>query len=131
MTPRRADHPATFLDLAVQLVTELGRLLDQRLELLKAELTQEATALAKGGGLLAAGAVGAGIGLAFLLLALGLWVGHLVGSTSGGLAIVGGALTLSGVALGVAALKSLERRRLASETLRELRRDAEWIRDGV
>jgi hypothetical protein len=35
------------------------------------------------------------------------------------------------VGLGLLAIKTLERRRLARETVRELRRDAEWIRHGV
>jgi hypothetical protein len=117
--------------LATRLVADLGRLVDQRLELLKAELTQEATSVVKSLGVLTAGLVGAGVGVAFLLLALGLWVGHLVGSTPGGLAIVGGGLALTGAGLGLLAIKNLQRQRLARETVRELRRDAEWIRHGV
>jgi uncharacterized membrane protein YqjE len=119
------------LELATRLVADLRRLVDQRLELLKAELKQEAMSAAKNLGVLAVGAVGAGVGVAFLLLALGLWVGHLVGSTSGGLAIVGGSLALIGVGLGLLAIKNMERQRLARETVRELRRDAEWIRNGA
>ena len=119
------------MELATRLVADLGRLVDQRLELLKAELTQEATSVVKSLGVLAAGLVGAGVGVAFLLLALGLWVGHLVGSTPGGLAIVGGGLALTGAGLGLLAIKNLQRQRLARETVRELRRDAEWIRNGA
>jgi hypothetical protein len=125
------DQRASFLELALRLLTELRRLFDQRLALLRAELAQEATALAKNLGLLVAGAVAASVGIAFLLLALGLWVGQLVGSTSGGLVIVGAGLGAIGVLLALPALRSLQHRRFAQETLRELRRDAEWIRDGV
>lgn len=131
MTTRHVSEAASLLELATRLVADLGRLVEQRLELLRAELTQEATRLAKNLGVLAVGAGAAGIGVAFLLVALGLWVGHLVGSTPGGLAIVGGGLAVTGVGLGLLAIKNLERRRLARETVRELRRDAEWIRHGV
>lgn len=131
MTTRHAGQSASLLELATRLVADLRRLIDQRLALLRAEITQEATRVAKNLGVLVAGAVGAGIGVAFLLLALGLWVGHLVGSTPGGLAIVGGGLAVAGAGLGLLAIKNLERQRLARETGRELRRDAEWIRDGV
>jgi hypothetical protein len=122
---------AGLLELASRLVSDLRQLIDQRLALLKAELTQEATRAAKNIGMLVAGVVGAGVGVAFLLLALGLWVGHLVGSAPGGLAIVGGGLVVAGGGLGLLAAKHLEHQRLARTTVRELRRDAEWIRNGV
>jgi hypothetical protein len=131
VTTRHVGQSGSLLELATRLVADLGRLVDQRLELLKAELKQEATRVVKSLGVLAAGLVGAGVGVAFLLLALGLWVGHLVGSTPGGLAIVGGGLALTGAGLGLLAIKNLQRQRNARETVRELRRDAEWIRHGV
>jgi tetrahydromethanopterin S-methyltransferase subunit G len=121
----------SLLELATRLVADLRQLIDQRLELLRAEVTQEATRVAKNLGVLVAGVVGAAVGIAFLLLALGLWVGHLVGSAPGGLAIVGGGLVVAGVGLGLLATKSLKRQRLARVTVRELRRDTEWIRNGV
>jgi len=127
----RARQSTGLMDLAGRLVAELGRLFDQRLELLKAELKQEATDGAKSLGLLAAGAFGASVGVAFLLLALGLWVGDLVGSTPGGLAIVGGGLALIGAVLGLLGARSLGHQRLVPETVRELRRDAEWIQHEV
>jgi uncharacterized membrane protein YqjE len=130
----RADRgPGTsVVDLATRLIADLGRLVDQRIELFKAELRQEARSVARSLGLLVAGTVGMGIGSAFLLLALGLWVGDLVGSTPGGLAIVGGGFALAGAALGFLAIRNLRRQRFAPETARELRRDVEWIqRNGV
>jgi uncharacterized membrane protein YqjE len=130
----RADRgPGTsVVDLATRLIADLGRLVDQRIELFKAELRQEARNVARNLGLLVAGAVGIGVGSAFLLLALGLWVGDLVGSTPGGLAIVGGGFALAGAALGFLAIRNLRRQRFAPETARELRRDVEWIqRNGV
>ncbi len=131
MTTRRVGESVGLLELAARLVADLRQLIDQRLELLRAELTQEATRAAKNIGVLVAGVIGAGVGAAFLLLALGLWIGHLVGSGPGGLAIVGGGLVIAGVGLSLLATKSLERQRLARETVRELRRDVEWIRNGV
>jgi uncharacterized membrane protein YqjE len=130
----RADRgPGTsVVDLATRLIADLGRLVDQRIELFKAELRQEARNVARNLGLLVAGAVGIGVGSAFLLLALGLWVGDLVGSTPGGLAIVGGGFALAGAAVGFLAIRNLRRQRFAPETARELRRDVEWIqRNGV
>jgi Putative Actinobacterial Holin-X, holin superfamily III len=131
VTTRHAGQSVSLLELVTRLVADLDRLVDQRLDLLKAELKQEATSIAKSLGVLAAGAVGAGVGVALLLLDLGLWAGHLVGSTPGGLAIVGGGLALTGAGLGLLVIKNLERQRLARETVRELRRDAEWIQHGV
>lgn len=131
MTTRQVGQSVSLLELVTRLVADLDRLVDQRLDLLKAELKQEATSIAKSLGVLAAGAVGAGVGVTFLLLALGSWVGHLVGSTPGGLAIVGGGLALTGAGLGLLVIKNLERQRLARETVRELRRDVEWIQHGV
>ena len=131
MAARQVGQPEGVLELAGRLISDLGRLLDQRLELLKAELTREATSLAKSVGLLAAAVVGGSVGLAFLLLALGLWVGQLVGSTPGGLALIGASVAVASLVVGLVAAKRLERQRFAPETIGELRRDAEWIRHGV
>jgi hypothetical protein len=131
VTTRHAGEAVSILELVSRLAAGLRELIDQRLELLKAELVQEASRAARNAGLLAAGAVGAGVGVAFLLLALGLWIGQLVGSVPGGLAIVGGSLVVAGAGTGLLAARALTRRRLARDTARELRRDAEWIRNGV
>lgn len=131
MTTRDAGHPASVLELASRLLSDLGRLVHQRLELLRAELARDAADLAWSAGALGAAAIGASVGLALLLVALGLWVGQLIGSMPGGLALVGIGLVVAGAGLGVVAVKRLERLRLARDTVRELRRDAEWIRHGV
>jgi hypothetical protein len=127
----RAGEPVGFVELATRLIGDLERLVDPRLELLKAELKRDAASAARSLGVLAAGLLGTGAGVAFLLLALGLWVGNLVGSTPGGLALVGGGLAVAGAALSAWAAKRLGRQRLARDTVRELRRDAQWIRDGA
>jgi uncharacterized membrane protein YqjE len=131
VTTGHADEAVSILELVSRLAAGLRELIDQRLELLKAELVQEASRAARNAGLLAAGVVGAGVGVAFLLLALGLWIGQLVGSVPGGLAIVGGSLVVAGAGTGLLAARALTHRRLARDTARELRRDAEWIRNGV
>jgi uncharacterized membrane protein YqjE len=120
-----------LLELATQLVADFRRLLEQRLELLKAELTLEATRVARAVGVVTAGAIGTVLGALFLLVALGLWIGNLIDSTPGGLAIVGAGLTVTGLVAGLLAIKQLKRQRLARATARELRRDAEWIRNGA
>jgi Putative Actinobacterial Holin-X, holin superfamily III len=130
VTTRQVSQSASLFELATKLVADLGRLVEQRLELLKAELTQEATCLARNLGMLAVGAVAAGVGLVFLLVALGLWVGQLLGSTPGGLAIVGGGLAGAGMGLSLLPVKNLKRSG-SPGTRSELRRDAEWIRNGV
>jgi uncharacterized membrane protein YqjE len=131
VTVRQSEGSASLLDLATRLVADLRRLFEQRLELLKAELTLEATRVARAVGVLMAGAIGTVLGALFLLVALGLWIGNLIDSTPGGLAIVGASLTVTGLVAGLLAIKQLERRRLARATASELRRDAEWIRNGA
>jgi uncharacterized membrane protein YqjE len=124
------DTPG-LLDLAARLVAEVRRFVDQRLELFKAEIKEEAAHTVRGLGLLAGGTVAASVGVVFLLLAAGLWMGDLVGSTPGGLAIVGGGLAVVGGSLALLAKRSFRRRRLVRDTVDDLRRDAEWIRHGV
>jgi uncharacterized membrane protein YqjE len=119
----------SFVDLINRLLGELMRLLDQTVALLKLELRQELGAIARSAALLAAGGVVAGLGALLLIVALAIGIGDGVGSTAGGFAIVGAVLALVGGIL----LVSM-RRRLADlglvprETVRELRRDVEWIK---
>jgi uncharacterized membrane protein YqjE len=130
----RRGHPTDspgLLDLAVQLAGEVRRFIDQRLELFKAELKEEVALTVKSAGVLAAGTVGASVGTLFLLLALGVWIGDLMGSRPAGLAAVGGGLALVGGGLVFFAARNLKRRRLVRDTVADLRRDAEWIRHGV
>jgi hypothetical protein len=125
------DQSAGLVELATKLIADVGRLVDQRLDLLRAELKRDAANVARSLGVLAAGSAAVALGAVLLLVALGLWVGGLVGSTPGGLAIVGAGLAVVGAGLAVLARKNLERQRLAPDTVRELRRDAEWIRHEV
>jgi uncharacterized membrane protein YqjE len=126
-----AKDPATLGELVARLAREVGQFVDQRLDLFKAELKQEVAHTVKSLGLLGAGAAGAGVGALLLLLALALWVGDLLGSRPGGLAVVGGGLALVGGGLVLLASQRLGRRRLVRDTVDDLRRDAEWIRHEV
>jgi uncharacterized membrane protein YqjE len=127
----RVRQSTSLRDLVARLMRDIGRFVEQRIELFKAELKQEAADIAKSVALLAAGAVGASVGALFLLLALGLWIGDLIASTPGGLAIVGTGLALVGGGLVLWGARSLGRQRLMPETVRALRRDAEWLQHEV
>jgi uncharacterized membrane protein YqjE len=127
----RVRQSTSLRDLVARLMRDIGRFVEQRIELFKAELKQEAADIAKSVALLAAGAVGASVGALFLLLALGLWIGDLIASTPGGLAIVGAGLALVGGGLVLWGARSLGRQRLMPETVRALRRDAEWLQHEV
>jgi uncharacterized membrane protein YqjE len=122
---------ASFMDLGSRLIGEFSRLLDQHLELLKAELKQGASEAFRHLGLVVGGVAGAGIGLVCLLLAIGIWIGDLIGSRSGGLAITGAVLLLLGSGIALAGVRSLGNQQIVPESVRELRRDAEWIRNEV
>jgi hypothetical protein len=127
----RVSRSTSLRDLMSRLRRDISHFVEQRLELFKAELKQDAADIAKNVGLLAAGAVGAGVGALLLVIALALWVGEVVGSTPGGLAIVGGGLALAGAGLAYWAARSLGRQQLVPETVRALRRDAEWLHHEV
>lgn len=131
MVTIRVRQSTSPRDLVARLMRDIGRFVEQRIELFKAELKQEAADIAKSVALLAAGAVGASVGALFLLLALGLWIGDLIASTPGGLAIVGAGLALVGGGLVLWGARSLGRQRLMPETVRALRRDAEWLQHEV
>ena len=131
MVTIRVRQSTSLRDLVARLMRDIGRFVGQRIELFRAELKQEAADIAKSIALLAAGAVGASVGALFLLLALGLWIGDLIASTPGGLAIVGAGLALVGGGLVLWGARSLGRQRLMPETVRALRRDAEWLQHEV
>jgi uncharacterized membrane protein YqjE len=136
MPVHRADTETTTGDgarsltgLFNRLLADVLRLLDQKIELLKLELREELGAFARRTALLAVGAVVTALGGLLLLLGVTLWVGELVGSTPGGFAIVGGALVLGGLIVLASMKARLRRQRLLPElTVRELRRDVQWIK---
>jgi uncharacterized membrane protein YqjE len=119
----------SFTGLVNQLVSDVLRLLDQKIELFKLELKEELGALVRRSALLAVGGVVAALGSLLLLLAVTLWIGELVGSTPGGFAIVGGAFVLAGLIVLFTMKARLQRQHLVPElTVRELRRDVQWIK---
>lgn len=136
MAVHRADARATLRDadgrdfgsLLGRLANDVLRLLDQKLVLLKLELKEELAAVVRRSTLLAVGGVVAALGGFFLLIALALGLGDLVGSTGGGFAIVGGAFVLAGFVLLVSMRRRLAEQRFVPQlTVTELRRDKQWI----
>lgn len=121
---------AGVVDLAERLIGEARRLLAQHIELLKAELRQEAARAAQSLGLLLGGVLASGLGLLFLALALGILVGDRIGSRAGGLAIVGGALAVAGGVAGALGARALGQLRPMPESAGELREDMAWLRRG-
>jgi uncharacterized membrane protein YqjE len=118
-----------FGSLLNRLIGDIVRLFDQKLALLKLELKEELAAAIRRSLLLAVGAVVAGLGGLFLILALAIGLGELVGTTAGGFAIVGGAFVLGGIVLLISMRQRLaELRFVPKHTVRELRRDKEWIK---
>ena len=119
----------SFGELINRLLNGVVRLFDQKFALLKLELREELGAAVRRSALLAVGGVVAALGAFLLVVALAVWVGELTGSPSGGFGIVGGTLALGGLVL----LLTM-RRRLAAQTVvpeqtvRELKRDVEWIK---
>ncbi len=119
----------TFTGLVNRLVGDILRLLDQKLALLKLELREELAAVVRRSAFLAVGALLAAFGGVFLCLALAIWVGELVGSTSAGFGIVGGTFAVGGGLLLVIMRRRLAAQRLVPEqTVQELRRDVQWIK---
>lgn len=122
---RRAPRLGELLH---RLLSEIGQLIDQRITLVRVELKEQVSTAVRDLGLVLFGAVLATLGLLLLLLALGFWVGGLMSSTAGGLALVGAVVIVAGAVAMMLALKELRRQRLVPETREELRRDAKWIK---
>jgi uncharacterized membrane protein YqjE len=121
--------PRGFGDLLSRLAADLRRLLDQKLALLKLELSEELAALARRSVLLVAGGAVAVLGVFLLVIALAIWLGEAMGSLPGGFAVVGVVLALGGGGLALVARRQLSAQRFVPRrTVEELRRDAQWIK---
>jgi uncharacterized membrane protein YqjE len=123
------DGSGSLGSLISRLLDGVVRLLNQRLDLLKLEVKEEIGAAARRLALLAIGGVIAALGAFFLVTAVAIWFGELVGTTPGGFAIMGGGLGLiGGLLLAVMAARLREQRFVPRQTAQELRRDVEWIK---
>jgi uncharacterized membrane protein YqjE len=118
-------------ELLHRLVGEIKVMLDQRVTLLRLELKEQMATAARDVMLVALGGAAALLGLVLLVLALAVWIGELLGTLAGGLAIVGGVIMLIGVGLALYAVSELRRQRLVPKTREELRRDAQWMKNGT
>lgn len=122
----------SVLELVSRLVAELGDLLDKKIALFKAELGAQFAATARNAALFAIGGLLTALGVLFLLVALALWVGGLMGTMTGGFALVGVAVTAGGGVLLVTRGRELRPRSFVPvETVKELRRDVQWIKDEM
>jgi len=120
---------SSLVGLVNRLFGEIQRLLDQKLTLLKLELTEELAATARRSALLAGSGLVAGLGGLLLIMALAIWLGELLASLPGGFAIVGGILALGGLILLPTMRRQLSQQRFVPrETVQELRRDIQWIK---
>src|SRR5262245_24721426 len=123
---------ASFGSLIGRLMNEVVQLVNQRLDFLKLELKEEIGAAVRRVALLAVGGVVAVLGAFFLVVALAIWFGELVGTTPGGFAIMGGGLGLvGGLLLAAMAARLREQRFVPHQTAQELRRDVKWIKDEL
>jgi uncharacterized membrane protein YqjE len=125
----REGGDGSFGSLVSRLLDGVVRLLNQRLDLLKLELKEEFGAAVRRVALLAIGGVIAALGAFFLVTALAIWFGELVGTTAGGFAIMGGGLgIIGGLLLAAMAARLREQRFVPRQTAQEIRRDVEWIK---
>src|SRR5262245_22046438 len=112
-----SDGSASFGSLISRLLDGIVRLLNQRLDLLTLELREEIGAAVRVVTLLAVGGVIAALGAFFLITALAIWFGELVGTTPGGFAIMGGGLGLiGGLLLAAMAARLREQRFVPRQT---------------
>ncbi len=136
---RRAEEPVhappqgpTFGELVARLRRQVQHLLEQKLELARAELRGAVREVVRDAVLIAGGAALALVGALHLVIALALWIGDLVGSRPGGFAVLGGAVALGGGAAVVIGLRGLRSGRvLPAQTVTELRRDVAWIKNEL
>jgi hypothetical protein len=125
-----APQSASFRGLVDRLFGELGRLLDQKLALLKLEIKTQVAAAIRHSALAVVGALVAALGGFLLAVAAALGLGELVGA-AGGFAIVGGVCLGAGGGLLMTMSRQLRQQSFVpKKTIEELRsrRDGEWIK---
>lgn len=122
--------------LFARLTDELTQLFDAKLELLKAELKNEATAYAVGAGLILAGVVIAIVGFALLNVAIAFFISILFDATHWtpaarygmGFVITALLYLIIGSVVIVLAKNRLAKQRLAPKSAAELERDREFLK---
>lgn len=127
----RYDQDPGLGDLLGRFTNEFSRLIRLEIQLAKAEATEKATAIGKGAGVVAAGAILALVGLSILAMAIGfllgtvmpVWAGFLI--TSILFLGIGGALA----AAGMSRIKKVPTElRRTKETIDE---DKQWMRKEI
>jgi len=118
-------------ELIGRLLGDAVQLLDHQLELATLEITQQVRSLARASVLLVVGGLLGAIGALLLGIAAALAVGRAIGSSAGGYVIVGAAIAVPGViAMAVARSRLAALSLRPTQTIREIRRDVSWMRNG-
>jgi hypothetical protein len=120
-----------------RLTEELTQLFDAKLDLLKAELKQEAGAYAVGAGLILIGVVIATVGFALLNVAIAFFVSMLFEATQWtpaarygvGFVITALLYLIVGAVIAVIAKNRLAKERVAPKSAAELKRDKEFLKE--
>jgi Putative Actinobacterial Holin-X, holin superfamily III len=120
-----------------RLTDELTQLFDAKLDLLKAELKQEAGAYAVGAGLILIGVVIATVGFALLNVAIAFFVSMLFEATQWtpaarygvGFVITALLYLIVGAVIAVIAKNRLAKERVAPKSAAELKRDKEFLKE--
>jgi uncharacterized membrane protein YqjE len=130
----RADAPPgprrSILEILEDLLSHTGKLLEQRLMMLRLEVEDTLGTLIRRLAIVVIGSALAGLGLVLTSIALALWIGSHVGSIVAGFAVTGGGFLLAGAAIVTVRLRLGVRPQqpLAERTLKGLERDARWLR---
>ena len=138
--PARVE-PQADLENLPSLFSRLGddvmTLLDAKLNLLKVEVKEDATAYARGGAIIAAGGVVATVGLTLLLIAIAFGVSTFFAGTNLsepaqyalGFVITGAVFLIIGGAVVMIMKNRLAKQDLVPDrTVEELRKDKEWLK---
>jgi hypothetical protein len=129
----RPDTGRSIFALVEELLRNTGKLLDQKLMLLRLEVEDSLGTLMRHLAVLLIGGALAGLGLVLSSIALAQWIGDQVGSTIAGYALTGACFRLAGAVLVAVRLSRGvgPRRPLAGRTLKELEKDTRWLKSGL
>jgi len=132
---RGHDRPTgrSIFALVEELLRNTAKLLDQRLMLLRLEVEDSLGTLMRHVSVLLIGGALAGMGLVLSSIALALWIGSQVGSTIAGYALTGAGFLVAGAILVAVRLSRGigPQRPLAGRTMKELEKDARWLKSEL